>query len=228
MAIAIFVFPLMLLAVVVASCQPQCGLYWVLRSKEGPFEQVQAAMYLGAFALSAASALRVFASRDRLAAWLFTIFSFGAFFVFAEELAWGQTLLDFETPEFLKLHNQQGETTLHNLIWIEDRHLHHLAFMLIGLYGSVAWLARSWVPKQLLILIPPWFLSLYFLPAALWYGSGKPLLATVGIYGNHQETAELLLATGGMLMAVVNSASTKVYGQSRRPSSESQKFIQKH
>ena len=50
MAIAIFVFPLMLLAVVVASCQPQCGLYWVLRSKEGPFEQVQAAMYLGAFA----------------------------------------------------------------------------------------------------------------------------------------------------------------------------------
>ncbi len=227
MAIAVFVFPFMLLAVVVASCQPQCGLYWVLRSQEGPFEHVQAAMYLGAFALSAASTLRAFASRDRLAAWLFTLFSFGAFFVFAEELSWGQTLLGFETPEFLKLHNQQGETTLHNLNWIEARRLHHWAFMLIGLYGSVAWLARPWVPKQLLILLPPWFLSLYFLPAALWYGGGA-LWATVGIYGSHQETAELLLATGVMLMAVVSSASTKVYGQAHRPSSESQKFIQRH
>jgi hypothetical protein len=230
MAIAFFVFPFMLLAVVVASCQPQCGLYWVLRSQEGPFEHIQAAMYLGAFALSAASTLRAFASRDRLAAWLFTLFSLGAFFVFAEELAWGQTLLGFETSEFLKLHNHQGETTLHNLNWIDDRNLHHWAFMLIGLYGSVAWLARPWVPKQLLILLPPWFLSLYFLPAALWYSGGRSgaLLATVGIYGNHQETPELLLATGVMLMAVVSSASTKVYGQARRPSSESKKFIQRH
>ena len=174
--------------------------------------------------------LRLEPSQVGIASRLFTLFSLGAFFVFAEELAWGQTLLGFETPEFLKLHNHQGETTLHNLNWIDDRNLHHWAFMLIGLYGSVAWLARPWVPKQLLILLPPWFLSLYFLPAALWYSGGRSgaLLATVGIYGNHQETGELLLATGVMLMAVVSSASTKVYGQARRPSSESQKFIQRH
>lgn len=37
------------------------------------------------------------------------------FVAFAEEISWGQRIFGVETPEFLKEHNAQGETNLHNL-----------------------------------------------------------------------------------------------------------------
>ena len=205
--VAMFCFPLALFVLFTALCLIECSIYWTLRDQEGVLEDVQAGMYLIAFVLAVIAASKAYRADHRPAFWLLVLFAIGAFFVFGEELAWGQHLMGFKTPGFFQIHNQQGDTTLHNLQLIEDRHLHHKAFLLVGLYGSFAWLAGRDLKASdaRRIAIPEWFLMPYFLPVALWYG-GKQYLKMLGIYGtgNHQETAELFLALGILLLAVIN------------------------
>ena len=38
-----------------------------------------------------------------------------------EELAWGQVIFSWRTPPLLNEINAQGETTLHNIGWFQDR-----------------------------------------------------------------------------------------------------------
>ncbi|MBT8046371.1 MAG: hypothetical protein KJN67_04320, partial [Pontiella sp.] len=49
----------------------------------------------------------------------YIVFGMGLLFVAMEELAWGQWLFGFETPEACKVINRQGETTLHNLVFFQ-------------------------------------------------------------------------------------------------------------
>ena len=42
-------------------------------------------------------------------------------FLLMEELAWGQVIFGWQTPESIRVMNAQEETTLHNLGWFQDR-----------------------------------------------------------------------------------------------------------
>lgn len=206
LAAAIFFFPVVLFFGFLILCLIECDYYWDLRNQEGTFEHIQAVFYLAAFVLGVISAKRAYQQRRMPVFWLLALFSLGVFFVLGEEIAWGQALFGFNSPEFFQHHNQQGDMTLHNVWLVESGKWHHKAFLLVGLYGAFAWLATRNLPvsDKRQFLVPPWFLSLYFLPAAVWYGGNKTYIKMLGIPGNHQETAELLLALGIFLLAACN------------------------
>lgn len=83
-----------------------------------------------------------------------------------EEIAWGQRLFGYDTPERLEEINEQRETTVHNIGSVQDAA--NIVFALVGLYGSVgAWLLRLRRPRWALrpdvdLLIPPLFLTSCF------------------------------------------------------------------
>ena len=52
--------------------------------------------------------------------WLLLTFASIFFVAFMEELAWGQMMFGWDTPDSFRALNQQGETTLHNIRGIND------------------------------------------------------------------------------------------------------------
>ena len=57
--------------------------------------------------------------KRRLTFFFYLIFSVSLTFLALEEIAWGQWFFSFDTPEYWKNINMQGETTLHNLKGIQ-------------------------------------------------------------------------------------------------------------
>ena len=51
--------------------------------------------------------------------WFFLVYLFfglASFFVLGEEISWGQRIFNFQSSEFFKEHNTQGEENIHNLL----------------------------------------------------------------------------------------------------------------
>jgi len=102
------------------------------------------------------------------------------FVISMEEISWGQRIFRWTTPALLQGLNRQNETTLHNISFIQDNFSHpsayisilSLSFILVGLAGGLGWVFRghrrmsSWKP-----LLPPWYLSAYFLLPGAFYAS---------------------------------------------------------
>ncbi|MET0514324.1 MAG: hypothetical protein ABW047_03220 [Nitrospiraceae bacterium] len=107
--------------------------------------------------------------------WLLTL-TLGCLGVAGEEINWGQSVLQYETPEFLAHTNIQQEVSLHNieLPGLPGRHWSNDVLLLISLFGGavlpilllisphirrLVWIAE--------IPLPPWFSQGCFLVAAL-------------------------------------------------------------
>jgi hypothetical protein len=167
----------------------------------GALEQVQAILYFAAFLLAVISAVRAYPS---FSFWPLVLFGVGAFFVFGEEVAWGQFLVGLEVPEFFQTHNQQRDLTLHNLNWIEDRYLHYWAFFAVGLFGSIAWIVAPRLPEPFLILIPPWYLTLFFMVCMAYFGHKTMASFPFPHLIAKQEASETFLSFGVFFMAMTN------------------------
>ena len=94
----------------------------------------------------------------------FALFSLGLLFAAMEEVAWGQTFFDFETPRALKGLNRQNELTLHNPPGFHNRtEFFRITFGAGGIIG--VWL--SWRGRVRRIAAPPvllpWFLLITLL-----------------------------------------------------------------
>lgn len=112
--------------------------------EDGPLEL---ATFL-VLAIAGVYGLRVaIAGRKALPWWhitFFAAFGTGLILVALEEIAWGQTLFGFESPDFFASNNEQGETTLHNLGGAHgNSHYLYMVFCLGGLAGA-------YLPKHLL------------------------------------------------------------------------------
>jgi hypothetical protein len=99
-------------------------------------------------AIAGSYGLRIaFAGRQAQPWWnttFFAIFGSGLLLVALEEIAWGQTLLGFASPDYFQENNQQGETTLHNLGGAHgNSHYLYMTFCLGGLAGA-------YLPERLL------------------------------------------------------------------------------
>ena len=72
----------------------------------------------------------------KVALGFYLVFAMGLLFIGAEEVAWGQWFIGFETPSTIKDINTQGELTLHNLEVLNDRlEIFPLVFGIAGLIG---------------------------------------------------------------------------------------------
>jgi len=126
-----------------------------------------------------------------------------------EEISWGQRLFGFETPPWFRLHNAQGEATIHNLYPVQ----HNLLQLQLGVATvlTFGWLVRR-IPAGLALCCPRKELFLYFAPMVLVYGRFvlHPQPGAFMIWRD-QEPAELLMALG-LLLHVADLAA-----RARRP-----------
>jgi hypothetical protein len=114
--------------------------------------------WAGAWAMKLAARARRL-EKDPLVSVFLAIFALGMLLVAMEEIAWGQWLLGFKTPELFQRINAQGEVTLHN---IHGPHGHGNAFRMVYGLGGLCGVAVSYVPRFREIAAPlillPYFL----------------------------------------------------------------------
>lgn len=107
--------------------------------------------------------------RKQKIGYIYLLAALGVFFIAGEEIAWGQRLFGWATPEKLGEVNYQDETTIHNISTLHELFIN--AIMLAGLYGTLAPLAllafgrRRPYPAWVYLLVPPLFLvPAFFMP----------------------------------------------------------------
>lgn len=192
--------------------------------EDGPIEYLTSLAYLVAFLIGLSIAVQFYRQRQPVYGVLYTLLSIGFLFICLEEISWGQRIFDLQTPEFFRAYNQQEETNIHNFA---SRYLLHGAYILIGVYGVFAFLV---IPKRITtrfktvidLLVPNWFLILYFLPVLalyLYYDYLSPVfVALLGerfgwagtgckncfIVGKDQEPVEFILSLGFLLFVGLN------------------------
>ena len=135
-------------------------------------------------------------------------------FLLLEELAWGQVIFSWQTPDALMELNAQEETTLHNIWWFQER-LDLAYFLVTAAIAAVVGLAPQlqrglcalWpsVPADTLkALIPPRYLwPLFGVVAALAFCVATNVVPN-WIVNRDQEWGELLLY-GGVLITLLRS-----------------------
>ena len=137
--------------------------------------------------------------------WFFALLAIACSYVVLEEISWGQRIFGFDTPEFLKARNLQGEANLHNLFTgphktlLKDLISVAVATAIAGfglLYPLLVW--RKWQfalwVEKLGVAAPPLALAPYFTLAAIF--ELKPLSF------NEAEVAELLIAAALAMFAL--------------------------
>lgn len=198
--------------------------YWSYVAREdSPVEYLTALLFGIGAVLAFVLSLRFHRRRRVLHAVLTAGLTAGMLFVSLEEISWGQRIFGWQTPGVLQEHNVQGETNLHNLA---GRYPLHMSFILVGLYGTLAFalvpgILSRFVPgryEELSDLVaPPWFVASYFFPTFLlyvYYDYLSPVLAAVFgegwdwqrgqggerfMIGKDQEPVELILSMGFLL-----------------------------
>lgn len=103
------------------------------------------------------------------------------------------------TPQWFGSINDQNETTIHNISFINGKQ--YLAYLIIGYYGVFSWLVNALssnkkFKKRFGLLMPPAFLGLFFLPAFLYNAFYYSL---IGSYHAMSEFSEFMLALGVFL-----------------------------
>lgn len=127
-----------------------------------------------------------------------------------EELAWGQVIFGWQTPESIRSINAQQETTLHNIGWFQDR-LDLFTFLatvaLLAVVVLLPWicrrvLRRSSAQRTRLVqaLMPaPYSWPLFLLVVGLAYCVATESWSDV-IHNRDQEWGELVLYGSGLLL----------------------------
>ncbi len=163
----------------------------------------------------------------------FSLLVFAALLMFIgmEEISWGQRLFSVNTPEWLRQRNIQEEINIHNLQSVQSGF--HLCYILAGALFSFGWMPvrciasdgrlRRDVKNMMLLFSPRWYLMFFFLPVAMIYAYFRLPAVQINYFVilNDQEPAELLLALGFLLYAIVIAMNLQ-YG-SESPAGEGRK-----
>jgi hypothetical protein len=205
----IFVVPYCLFVSALILYDANRKAYWWLVAHEGLYrikvlEVVQFLMFLSACIVGYATVTILAqipgARTTRIVIWLFTL---GCLFVALEEIAFGQQFFHFSTPETWRELNFQEQTTIHNLNIIQTTGVLHKSFIVVGLFGGISWIAKFFIEKfgTLDYLCVDWFISLYFIPTAIFYLYIDEVNGSLWI---HQELFEFVLSMGFLLVAISN------------------------
>ena len=138
----------------------------------------------------------------RLHSVVYAIISFVMLFVGLEEIAWGQILFGWKTPENIAAVNAQNQTTLHNLDFFQNYLDLNLFVVSVVLLMLVLWRPSvRWKPTTTLdrnrISISDFFIPRYFWPLFLCAAFLSYFVATESgtefVINIDQEWAEFLL-----------------------------------
>jgi len=154
------------------------------------------------------------------------LFSLIFFFSFAEEISWGQRMLQIETTDFFNKHNVQNETNIHNLdiFSVVDSNSHgkkgiyelinsNILFKLFCLFWCVL-LPISYayidivriIVSKIKVPVPPISIGLFFLINFIIYFAFKYYFiqsaGTIRIFSNLQEASEFVIESFFMILSV--------------------------
>lgn len=167
-ALIIAIIPIVVVLAMIAAV-PFPNLYVWLTAEDSLLEWTQFVLVFAASLLFAWSGLLLFQNHERKVALLFFLVALGTFFVAGEEIAWGQRIFGWATPESLETINSQHETTLHNISSAHEIFVY--GTMLVGFYGVIIPILSSIVWKKrpdsfaIRLLIPPLCLvPAFFMP----------------------------------------------------------------
>lgn len=129
------------------------------------------------------------------------VFALGMLFVAMEEIAWGQTWVDYETPQYFLENNVQEEITLHNLEMFHGGSDYlYLIFGVGGLIGIYAAAKIGFgalaVPRYLTSLF--WTITLLSV-LSIVQGKWDTGLLEMGVGRKLAEVLEMWVAVAGFL-----------------------------
>jgi hypothetical protein len=145
---------------------------------------------------------------DGYAALFFTLFGAVMLLIALEEIAWGQSLLGFETPALFERINEQQETTLHNIGPLQGKsELFRLAFGLAGLVGLL--FNRSDAVRRIAVppVLFPWFLIISGHAALDIFNDIHPIQQQFDAFMQRtSELIELFIALAGFFYVYIRAA----------------------
>lgn len=144
---------------------------------------------------------------SKLVILFYLVFSLGLLAIAAEEVAWGQWFVGFETPSALSDINTQNELTLHNLEIFND----HLEIfpLLFGIFGIISvWINR--IPNLRKLSSPfvllSWYLVITFMSAIDLIQDFYIIQAKFDYLVNYlDEVVEMLVGISGFLYIWLNA-----------------------
>lgn len=156
----LFVLPLAG-GLVVALSRANKPAFKAITGEDRLLEYAQFGLYLATVVLAVLVAHALWRSGSRYWALAYLALGVGALFVAGEEIAWGQRLFDFDTPESLERINDQLETTTHNIGPVQNAF--NAVVFGVALFGCTApwvWLRRGGAPSDVSrLFVPPLFLT---------------------------------------------------------------------
>ena len=138
---------------------------------------------------------------------LYFVLSVALFFIAMEEIAWGQHLFGFHTPECLQSINRQGELTLHNIRPMQGHS--EVLRLVFGIGGLIA-IWRSSRPSYQNAAVPailfPWFMVIALHAAVDVFNDEIPIQKYFDyLMMRTSELIELLIAITVLLYIHLNS-----------------------
>jgi hypothetical protein len=212
-ALVILMIPIIIVIGMIAIV-PFPDLFVWITAEDSVIEWSQFLLVFAASLIFARSGWLLLQTRQLRIGFLFLFMALGAFFVAGEEIAWGQRIFGWGTPEALSEVNAQQETTLHNIYSAHSFFVY--AVLAAGLYGAlIPLLASIWWNKEresLLshLLIPPLCLvPAFFMPFGYRFSRlalGVDTLAPHLIFAitKFSEVTELCFYFGLMVFAWLN------------------------
>lgn len=202
-------------AVLVAASRVSRPLFTFITMEDGPLEYPQFLCYFTAAVFAAGVAYKRLRAGHPWQALMFLAFGLGSFVIAGEEISWGQRIFGWQTPEDLAAINHQGETTVHNIRWVQE-----LLGVLLTVASGVA-IALPFASKKYIfekrwdqgnfLMAPPFFLATCFFAMFAYkivrFVAFPASEFTVTKYG---EWPELCFAAGLALFAYLNYRRLKV------------------
>lgn len=196
-------------AVLVGAARINYQLFRFLTMEDGPIEWPQFFCFLGAAIMAMGVAIKRLRAGHPWQGLLFIGFALATFVIAGEEISWGQRIFGWQTPAELAEINHQGETTVHNIRWVQEL-LGNLLMVASGIAVAMPFFskkydfAKRWDQANFLF-VPPIFLATCFGTMFLYKLVRLVALRTseftVTKYG---EWPELCFAAGLLLFAYLN------------------------
>lgn len=180
---------------------------WMLQENH-PVELLTFVIFLAGGALGIRLAIKTKKSGEPLIVYgFYSIFAAALIFIGIEEIAWGQWLLGFDTPEAYRQINQQQETTIHNLRGLQGHsELLRLTYGIGGLIGI--YLAKFPIFQKIAApaLLLPWFIIISAHASIDTFNDVIPIEPQFDFFMQKtSELIELLIAISASLYLYLNT-----------------------
>lgn len=212
-ALMIAGIPILLMIGMVALIRVPNLFVWIT-AENSLMEWLQFLLILAACLIFARLGIRLLRSGQPHVGILGLLVALGTFFIAGEEIAWGQQVFGWQTPEALEAVNVQQETTLHNISTAHAIFVY--AAMLAGLYGTVmpflgllGWHEKVPIRLRNLLIPPLCLVPAFFMPFAyrfsrLFLGVDDLLPRFIFHVTKLSEVSELCFYFGLMIFAWLN------------------------